>query len=204
MKSKTLKEIEPLLCERWGKEKSDQIIKFAEKRFTWLCQQNVVDCNAIKKHTETDIYPCISLYESLQKYGIPKEKALEFLDTSWSRRAKKDADRLKKILKIAGLYKLYPAIFQWVAKNQFGTEAGFQADFYKRGKKRCKFDMKQCLFYDTCNRYGYPELTKCFCHVDDVNNKELHPRLCWNRTQFMGDGGEFCDFDIFVIDRKNK
>ncbi len=50
------------------------------------------------------------------------------------------------------------------------------------------------LFADTCLKYNCPELTVCFCHVDDA---DLHPNLCRNRTQYMG-GGEFCDFDIFV------
>ena len=202
MKNKAFKEMEPLFCERWGKEKTEQIMKIASQRFSWLCQQNIADSKAVKQHTEKNLFPCISLYESMQKCGIPKEEALDFLDISWSKRAEKGANSTRKILKFAGLYKLYPAIFKWVAKNQFGTAAGFQADFYDCGKQRCKFDMKKCLFCDTCERYECPELTKCFCHVDDINNKDLHPRLCWNRTQFMGEGKDFCDFDIFVQEEK--
>ena len=86
-----------------------------------------------------------------------------------------------------------------MAKKQYGPAAGFEAKFYSMGKDRCKFDMVKCPFCQVCNRYGCPELTQCFCHVDDVNNENLHPKLKWNRSQFMGDGGEYCDFDIYVV-----
>ena len=204
MKNKALKETEPLLCRQWGNDIGEKIMQSSQIRLEQLSRENVSDPKAVKNHTEKDIFPCISLYESMQKEGIDRKEALEFLDRTWSSRAEEGANSLKSILKIPGLYKLYPAMFQWVAKNQFGTAAGFQAEFYDCGKYRCKFDMKKCLFYDTCRRYGCPELTQCFCHVDDVNNKGLHPGLCWNRTQCMGEGGEFCDFDIFVKDAGNR
>ncbi len=64
--------------------------------------------------------------------------------------------------------------------------------------------MTKCLFLDTCSKYGCPELTQCFCHTDDIKNADLHPNLCWNRTQFMKNGGAFCDFDIYVKKAENK
>lgn len=202
MKNKAFKQTKPFLNKRWGQKKAEEILQYAERRFTQLCQENESDGKAVKAHTEQDIFPCISLYEALQKNGISSEEALEFLDQSWSKKAQAGADSMRSVLKLFGLYKLYPRMFQWVAKNQFGTAAGFEAQFYDRGKYRCKFDMRKCLFFDTCKRYGCPELTKCFCHVDDINNKDLHPRLCWNRTKYMGGGGDLCDFDIFLTPLK--
>ena len=202
MKNKALKESEPFILECWGEDKGSRIMELSYTRLEQLCRENSKDVKAVKTHTENNIFPCMSLYESMQECGIAADEALDFLDMLWSRRAEPGAASISKILKIAGLYKLYPAIFKFVAKNQFGVAAGFQAKFYDCGKGRCKFDMTKCLFCETCKRYGCPELTKCFCHVDDVNNGNLHPRLCWNRTQYMGGGGDLCDFDIFVIDKK--
>ena len=204
MKNKALNETKQYLYEKWGEELGEKILKDASNRFEILCKENAGDCKAVKMHTEGDIYPCVCLYEAIQRYGITKQEALKFLDETWSLRAKAGAESMSKILRIAGLYKLYPRMFQMVAKKNFGSAAGFVADFYDEGKKRCKFDMKKCLFLDTCTKLGCPELTQCFCHVDDVNNENLHPRLCWNRTKFMGGGADLCDFDIFVIDDKRK
>ena len=202
MKSKTMKAVAVMIENRWGKEKSKAIIDDAFARWEQLCRENESASKEKKAHYTDNIFPCISYYEALQKNNIKASDALEFLDESWSIRAQKGADSTKKILKFFGLYKLYPAMFQWVAKNQFGTKAGFKAEFYSLGKKRCKFDMTKCLFLDTCKKYGCPELTQCFCHTDDINNADLHPNLCWNRTKFMGNGGDCCDFDIYVKDNR--
>lgn len=198
MKNKTMTATAILVEEQWGKRKSEEIIAAATIRWKELCEENKNACKEKQIHYVENIFPCISYYEALQKNGISKEEALTFMDESWSRQAQKSADSMKKMLRFLGLYKLYPSIFRWVAKQQFGTKAGFEADFYQTDRRCCKFDMKKCLFLDTCKKYGCPELTQCFCHTDDIKNVGLHPKLCWNRTQFMGNGGKFCDFEVYV------
>ena len=198
-KSKAIKEMAQYMIEGYGKELGEKIAVTAEKIWSDLCQENADDPKALKIHTESNMFPCISLYKAMVQCGIQKDQALEYLDKSWSARAKKAANQLAILFKIPGLYKLYPGIFEKVAKKQYGPAAGFAANFYNMGKGRCKFDMTKCPFCDTCQRYGCPELTQCFCHVDDVNNENLHPKLKWNRSKFMGGGGDVCDFDIFII-----
>ena len=200
MSNKAFKETEPFLITHWGKDFTLCVMKSAEDHYLQLCAENYSDPKPIKAHTESNIYPCISLYNALQEVGVPPDEALSFLDEVWSLRAESGARIMQKGLKFAGLYKLYPAMFRIVAKKQYGANAGFRAKFYDCGKYHCKFDMTQCLFLNICRRYGCPELTKCFCHVDDINNRHLHPHLCWNRTKYMGKGDDFCDFDIFVQD----
>ena len=198
MKSKAMKEVAELVGQHWGEEFSQNVIDDADARWQELCAENSSACKAKKAHFIDNIFPCISYYEALQKHGIPQQEALEFMDECWSRRAQKGAESMRSMLRFCGLYKLYPMMFRFVAKQQFGSKAGFAANYYDCGKDRCKFDMTRCLFLDTCTKYGCPELTQCFCHTDDINNENLHPRLCWNRTQFMGNGGDLCDFDIYV------
>ena len=202
MKSKTMNTVAVMVEKYFEKEFSEQIIEDAFVLWKQLCEENKSACKEKKAHYIDNIFPCISYYEALKKNGIKKQDALEFMDESWKSMALKGAKNTKKILSILGLYKLYPAIFQWIAENKFGSKAGFSAKFYSLGRRHCKFDMTKCLFMDTCKKYGCPELTQCFCHTDDINNADLHPNLCWNRTQFMGNGGEFCDFDIYVKDNK--
>lgn len=202
MRNKTMDEIAVLVETKWGKQISEQVISHAAMRWKELCRENAHACKEKQAHYTNNIFPCISYYEALQESGIPKQDALTFMDESWSRQAEKSAQGMKKLFRIPGLYQRYPAMFRWVAKRQFGTKAGFAADFYQTEKTCCKFDMRKCLFLDTCRKYGCPELTQCFCHTDDVKNADLHPQLCWNRTQYMGNGGAFCDFEIYV--RKQK
>lgn len=198
MKNKTMRDVALSAEERFGKAQAEKIALDAEKRWKQLCKENKKVCKSKKTHLFSDIFPCISYYEALQQNGVSTETALCFLDESWSRRAAKSAAATKKLLRIGRLYQKYPAMFQWVAKHRFGSRAGFAAEFYACGKEHCKFDMTQCLFLDTCTRYGYPRLTACFCHTDDINNTDLHPNIGWERPHFMGKGDTLCDFHVFV------
>ena len=202
MKNKAMEEMKPRVLARFGEAAGEKILARAEAELLELCRAHSGDPKPVKAHREGDIFPCISLYRAMQAEGIQKEKALAFLDESWSSRAKAGAEKNRKLLRLFGLYKLYPAMFRSVAKKQFGTAAGFEAKFYDTEKTRCKFDMTKCLFLDTCRDCGCPELTVCFCHTDDINNEGLHPRLRWNRTRYMGGGGDLCDFDIYVTEKK--
>ena len=158
----------------------------------------------MKAHTVGYIYPVIAFYRAMEQVGIPREKALEFLDQSCSAQAEAQARAIRGLLKIPGLYKKVPALYAWMTRHSFGEDAGFQYRFYDTGPDRCKFDMTGCLYCNVCRENGCPELVPCFCHTDDVNNGHLHPRLCWNRTKIMGDGADCCDFDLFVTDSKTK
>ena len=198
MMKKAVNQYKKFLVERYGKDKTNDILKYSFDKYKNLCEENKDETNAVKSHTVKKIYPCISLYEGMQESGIDKKQALEFLDYSTSKLAEKEAKSIQLFLKIPGLYKKMPAIFKWVTVHQFGEKAGFKAEFYKTEKTRVKFDMTKCLYCDVCEKYGCPELVVCFCHTDDVKDGNMHPALCWNRTKIMGDGGDVCDFDLFV------
>ena len=198
MKNKMFKDIRPLLEQEFGAETAESILKLAEQKFDKLCADHADEPKAVKAQTHNNMYPCISLYWSLQEKGVEPPKALDFLDKSWSKMAEPKAASIRTLLKIPGLYKLMPAIFKFVTLKQFGETAGFQAKFYDMGKGRCKFDMTKCLFCDLCKKNGCPELVPCFCHTDDVTDGNMHPKLLWNRTKVMGEGGNVCDFDLIV------
>ena len=198
MTNKVFKETKPYLLEKYGKEKTDLIMNDALKIYDSLCKLNASEPKAVKAQTFGNAYPAISLYKALLNNDIAKEEAFEFMDFTYSARAKKSADLMNKAFKIPGLYKLYPRMFKMVANKQFGEAAGFKSKFYDTEKTRCKFDMTKCLYCDVCKREGCFELVPCFCHTDDINNANLHPKLIWNRKRFMGKGDDCCDFDIFV------
>ena len=177
MKQKTtvFTDIEPILSEAYGEGKKALILEYAHRKYQRLCDRNDEQPKAVQAHTVTKIYPCIALYEALQCVGIPKAEAADFLDRSFSQMAEKDAEAIRRLMKIPGLYKLMPRIFRWVTVHSFGADAGFQARFYSTDSGRCKFDMTRCLYCEECRRLGCPELTRCFCHTDDVTDGHMHP-----------------------------
>lgn len=200
MKQKTtvFTDIEPILTEKFGEGKKSLILEYAQTRFRKLCDKNENQPKAVRAHTVAKIYPCVALYEALQCVGVEKADAAAFLDESFSRMAEKDAESIRQLMKIPGMYRLMPRIFRWVTVHNFGAKAGFQAKFYPTDNGRCKFDMTRCLYCEECKRLGVPELVVCFCHTDDVVDGHMHPKLIWNRTKIMGDGADCCDFDLYI------
>ena len=57
-----------------------------------------------------------------------------------------------------------------------------------------RFNMVRCPSWETCKRYGCPEITRAFCGGDDAGYGDLHPKLFWGRTKTIGKGGDCCDF----------
>ena len=89
LKNRTIKQIAPALEVYAGADQGHRILRSANSRLSQLIEQNAGMPRARKVHTKNEIFPCISLYEAMQENGIPKEAALEFLDTNWSRMAGK-------------------------------------------------------------------------------------------------------------------
>ena len=198
-KNKFLKDMEPMLEEKFGWARTEMILDYTRNFFEELCAQNASQTSAVKAHTVKTIYPCIAVYRGIQRAGISQLEALSFCDWACSRQAEPKAASMRAMCKIPGIPQLMPRIFKFVTVHTFGEKAGFQATFYPTGSNRCKFDMTRCLYCDVCRQNGCPELVPCFCHTDDVTDGNMHPRLLWNRTRIMGDGADCCDFDLILL-----
>ena len=187
-----------MLVKAYGREAAGQIMPRVQKEFEALCAENAQEPKAVRAHTWESVYPCIAFYRALQQEGIKKEDAYTFLFDAFAARAEKGAAQMRTLFKLPGLYKLMPFFWKVVTKSSYGEAAGFKYSFYPTGRDRVKFDMTECTYCRTFERYGCRELTSIFCHLDDVNNENLHPKLLWNRSKTMGAGADCCDFDVIV------
>ena len=52
-----------------------------------------------------------------------------------------------------------------------------------------------CIFDQLFRKYGIPELTSVFCHVDDIIYDSL-PGADFVYTQQIGNGGSCCDYSF--------
>ena len=142
------------------------------------------------------ILPCIAFYEALLKKYKDKETALKLFD-EWAYDSINDvSEKLQKMMKI-GVYKVVPSLCGWLLNKFFGEKAGFKSREVPDAPKFAR-DMTVCPYYETCKRYGYPEITQFFCKSDDITYGNMHPNLIWGRTQTLGMGGECCDFRLYL------
>ena len=195
--SRTIRTLAPKIREHCGAG-SERVLTRAEKEFAALEAENADQNKALRPHTRDEIFPAIAIHRALMAAGESRESSARFLYDAYAWRAQKGADQMKAMLRIPGLYKLMPAAWKVVTRTKFGTAAGFRFRFYDVGRYRVKFDMLQCPYCEICRKYGCPEIVPAFCHTDDINSQDLHPKLRWNRKKTMGGGDDVCDFDLIA------
>lgn len=165
-------------------------------RIAELFEENRNVCDALMTHLE-QILPCIAFYEALKEITGDSEKALAEFDKWAFLRIEKLGGMLKGLMKLPGLYKKVPDIAEKMLVDLFGEKAGFESRSVPGGKHFSR-DMTVCPYFETCKKYGCPEITQFFCKSDDITYGNLHPKLVWARTQTLGTGGECCDFRLYV------
>lgn len=143
------------------------------------------------------ILPCIAFYEAMLRITGDKEKALAFFEKWALVRIEKLAVPLRKIVSLPGMYKRIPAMGDKLLEKFFSSNAGFESREVPDAPVFAR-DMTICPYYETCKRYGCPEITQFFCKSDDIIYGNLHPKLVWGRTQTLGMGGECCDFRLYI------
>lgn len=176
-------------------KKYTDLLDKVELRSAELFEENSSANKFFQVHLN-QILPCIAFYEVLQKELGNKDKAMQFFEDYAYDELEKYADILRKIMRM-GMYKIAPFIFDNLVNKFFGPDAGFKS-IKADGAKPFTLDMVVCPYFETCKKYGCPELTQYFCKSDDITYGNMHPRLVWGRTQTLGTGGNCCDFRLHL------
>jgi hypothetical protein len=191
-----IKNVCRIAAEDIGRKRSEDIAEKAQMRYQELCRENVSDPKALRAHTFRQIYPAVAVYEVLRAEGIEQEKAVWYIREYFQRFAGAFAPHLQRMIKVFGLAKKIPAIFMKVVLRFFGPDAGFRYEFPETSGNEAKANVVRCPYYETCRRYGCPEITRAFCDGDDTAYGNLHPKLIWGRTKTIGRGGDCCAFSM--------
>lgn len=199
MDRRYLDELRPLLEKQYGKSLADRISTDAWKRYAEICAENPDEPKKVHMHTRKRIYPACAAFDAMLKNGFSRKETAEFLNGYYTKRAASVGEKIRKAMKIPGLYKLVPKFFAKMTASSFGEAAGFRAREYPAKKGEMRFDMLVCPYYDKCARYGCPEIVAGFCRADDVCYGNMHQKLKWGRTKTLGQGGDCCDFKLTVI-----
>lgn len=198
---KLIRTVSRIAAEEIGTEKAGRIAASAQKRYEELLDENRNDGKALRAHTFKRIYPGIAVYEVLRSEGIEAEKAVRYIREYFQRFAQRTTPHIRRLIKALGLKKRVPKLFLKLSQKRFGTDAGFAYEFPKSRGNEARFLIVRCPYYETCRRYGCPEITTAFCDGDDAGYGNLHPQLIWGRTTTIGRGGACCDFLLQYKDK---
>lgn len=167
------------------------------RRLAQLRAENTDASKEKKRHLEGQILPGIAVYETLRTVMTPEE-AFTTVHGYMDAHAQAARKMLVGMLRLPGLYRLFPGISARMVHKTFGEAAGFAAKEYRTAGGVMRIDMVKCPYHETCVKYGCPELCACFCDSDDIAYDNMHPKLLWHRTKTLGRGGDCCDFGLKV------
>lgn len=189
-----------IASEEIGQESAARIAAKAQKRYEELCLENASDSKDLRAHTYKRIYPSIAVYEAFRAEGIEQEKAVWYIREYFQRFSVKMVPHLQRTIKIFGLAKRIPNLFMKVSLKSFSPAAGFGYEFVDTHGNEARFNIVKCPYYETCARYGCPEITRAFCDSDDTSYGSMHPKLIWGRTKTIGRGGDCCNFSLKYVE----
>ena len=188
---------------RFSREEYGKIRGEADTLFRKLAAENRDCSRALKRHTETNIFPAIAVYKTLLAHGMAADDAVDVIRKFFCKVCGIMFRPAAWYQHIAGNYHRYPSGMVKHSLRDFSPEAGFE---YRLPEKTdpavARFDIVSCPYHAMCEKYGCTELNPAFCDCDDAKYGNLHRNLKWARRSTIGYGAPRCDFRIIDVSRR--
>ena len=182
-------EMKEYLTQKLGENQGQFVIKDVTENYTALEKLCSEENPANTKTMQTKIFPRIALYQALQK-TMSKQQAYDIVwEYTKTYICEPTRQQYTKIEKIPFFFSIFRRLFlhtmlhssQWTAELTQNTHTCFG------------FEIHRCLWKDTCQTCGCPELCQVFCDSDWETFGSMH-KINFSRTQTLGTGGTICDF----------
>ncbi len=151
-----------------------------------------------KLHFEKNILPAVAAYKIFLMDGNSPETAMTALDSL----LEAGIAGQKRLYRFWGRFPFFFDMLRWTLKPltrlQYPQE-GWPMDFPDLGPDVVGLDGHGCFYLQVLTEYGVPELTRHFCHLDDVLYEGVTPYIRFERTQTLGRGRKMCDFRYYRV-----
>lgn len=163
------------------------------KRMWELIEEEKQYCNKGNFTHMSQILTSIALYETLQKHGMPEQKAYETVsEEMWKFLNPSSMKKMaRKNFFLPLMKKIVP--FGFRKGSGFGWRYTWHED---DPKDRFHFECNECIYEKILRPRNMLKLGAMCCHADIINYGEL-PYTDFIRTKTLCQGGDSCDF-LFV------
>ena len=195
---KNLGYIKKELIKLYGKEKTNVIIKLAQKHYQECILLSKKASKGEYMHLENTILPTTCFYKALLE--VDNENALRNTTVILIGLCEKGGKALNIILKFPGMKSVFMKILSKMATRMFGRECGFDYENFETNKKCLKMDMTMCPYVKYARIFKVEELAPLFCESDFATYGNLSG-ISFERTETLGTGGKKCDFKFLRTDK---
>lgn len=178
-----------------GQEKSKKLYFIIEKELLELIKIGDYRNNeSVKEHMTHNIFPRVACYRGLQQLGYEKDEALKLMEDFMEMTAEKVlSQRYIKMSKVPFIYLFFKLMVKPMMNKSFPAE-GWKTEWVTINSKEIAFNLHSCLYCETLESCGCPELGPFFCKNDDISFSKLAPKIIFQRSNTIANGGSCCDF----------
>ena len=184
------------LWERFGGESEKALMELCGKYAERILQDyQSLNNDAMQRHLCRSIAPTIGAYLALTEQGMDRGEAQTFLEGLFMQAAEKKRQVFHQMTERPDFYAFFfnygkQAMLQDYPQEYWDTEMVLDSD------RAVAFNIRKCIYWEACQRYGCPALCEIFCKSDLVAMEGVSPQIQFGRTQTIGTGGSCCDFSF--------
>lgn len=147
----------------------------------------------IRWHMNKNILPVISIYRAFQQFERTSKEAYQYTDEVMQILRLKNQGKARFLGCLPFGYGLF-RIFSKSAISKKYPEQGWEIQWVHNDKNEVYFNMKRCIYVETTQKYGCPELCPLFCKNDDIVLGGYKPAIVFERNETIAGGSNKCDF----------
>lgn len=178
-----------------GRADIKKALTFYKRRHWEIASLTDYGENNYKLHFMSHIITVITLYETLLRCGFGEEEACDMIRKIQEPLGKVARHMYNMLDRMPFGYK----VIRWSLMKDMTGELGrnFETEFPKDDASGFSYIVHQCIYVETFNRYGYPQLIRVCCDNDINCFSGLHKHVKWTRKCNVGDQEGVHCYDVF-------
>lgn len=187
-------DLENVCREKFGPHEGGKIFRAAEALFgEMMAEMDDRGSAAVRGHLTGNIFPVLAYYRALLGVGLTAETAYGAVLEETQKRARLAAAKNARLARLPFVYELLRRLCVPMMRKKFPPE-GWETEWVRRDGEQVHFNLRRCVYYDTAEAYGCPELCRVFCQNDITAFGGYLPKIRFAREGTIAGGAEFCDF----------
>ena len=185
--------LKKIMIQHFGEEKAQALWQKAEREYKQLLPLADQESKSRKKNLIHGIYPFAALYRALLSENMGREEAMEHMLAMMKMHTL--AGNRKNYERMGKLPFFFPLFRKMFTVGLSGDS--WQVEWTANDPGQFAYNIRKCLWHDTCCELGYPELCRIFCRNDELNFTDVSRHLYFQRSKTLGEGGDCCDFHFY-------
>lgn len=182
-----------LIKEHFNGEESEFLLQESDKEYRALLPLADNETRSRRKNLVKGIYPFVALYHALLSENKSRDEAMKLMfEVMKAHTLSGNRRNYERLGKLPFFFSVFRKMFTMGLSGD-----SWEVDWVANDSERFIYNIRKCLWHDTCMELGCPELCRIFCRNDEINFTDVSRHLYFERSRTLGDGDDCCDFHFY-------